>query len=97
MKRSDGDGIDAGALRDTVERALASLAEERKVKQQLTGAKTGIDRAYEIVEAMAAAVRSHLNEIDALVRTACADGEEAEPRHTEPEDPEPPPADQLAL
>jgi hypothetical protein len=99
MKRSDGDGIDAGALRDTLERALASLAEERKVKQQLTGAKTGIDRAYEIVEAMAAAVRAHLNEVDALVRAGCADGEEAEPRHTEPEDTEPPPAgsDQLAL
>ena len=45
MKRSDADGIDAGAVRDTVERALAALAEERKIKNQLTGAKTGIDKA----------------------------------------------------
>jgi hypothetical protein len=68
MKRSDADGIDAGALRDTVERALAALAEERKVKQQLTGAKTGIDKAYELVESMAARVRTQLQEIDTLVR-----------------------------
>jgi hypothetical protein len=70
MKRSDADGIDAGALRDTVERALAALAEERKVKQQLTGAKTGIDKAYDLVEAMAGRVRGHLQEIDTLVRPA---------------------------
>ena len=47
MKRSDGDGLDAGALRDAIERALAALAEERKVKVQLTGAKTSIDKAYD--------------------------------------------------
>jgi hypothetical protein len=70
MKRSDADGIDAGALRSTVERALAALADERRVKNQLTGAKTGIDRAYELVEAMAGRVRGHLQEIDALVRPA---------------------------
>jgi hypothetical protein len=70
MKRSDADGIDAGALRSTVERALAALADERRVKNQLTGAKTGIDRAYELVEAMAGRVRGHLAEIDALVRPA---------------------------
>ena len=58
MKRSDADGIDSGALRDTVERALGALAEERKVKHQLTGAKTSIDKAYEMVEAMAGRVRA---------------------------------------
>ncbi|MGZ5338746.1 MAG: hypothetical protein ACXWEE_03970 [Thermoleophilaceae bacterium] len=73
MKRSDADGIDSGALRDTVERALGALAEERKVKHQLTGAKTSIDKAYEMVEAMAGRVRAHLQEIDILVRP----GEEA--------------------
>jgi len=70
MKRSDADGIDAGALRDTVERALAALAEERKVKQQLTGAKSSIDKAYDLVESMAGRVRGHLQEIDMLVRPA---------------------------
>jgi hypothetical protein len=73
MKSSDADGIDAGALHDTVERALGALAEERKVKQQLTGAKTSIDKAYEIVEAMAARVRCHLDELDAVLRTANGD------------------------
>jgi len=68
MKRADADGIDAGALRATVERALGALADERRIKAQLTGAKTGIDRAYELVEAMAARVRVHLDEIDSLVR-----------------------------
>ena len=56
------------------ERALAALAEERKVKQQLTGAKTSIDKAYEHVDAMTARVRALLQEIDALVRP---DGEDA--------------------
>jgi hypothetical protein len=73
MKRADGDGIDAGAVRDTVERALAALSEERKIKQQLTGAKTGIDKAYGLVEAMGGRVRGLLAEIDTLVRP---DGEE---------------------
>jgi hypothetical protein len=68
MKRSDAEGIDAGALRDTVERALAALAEERKVKNHLTGAKTNIDKAYELVELLAGRVRGHLQEIDVLVR-----------------------------
>ena len=85
MKRADGDGVDAGAVRDTVERALAALTEERRVKLHLTGAKTGIDRAYELVEAMAGRVRELLDEIDALVR----------PDDEEP--PAPPREDQLEL
>jgi hypothetical protein len=85
MKRSDADGIDAGAVSDTVERALAALSEERKVKMQLTGAKTGIDKAYDLVEAMAGRVRGHLQEIDTLVRPP-----DAEPKA-------PPPDDQLEL
>jgi len=68
MKRADGDGIDAGALRDTIERALGALAEERKIKQQLTGAKTGIQNAYDLVASMGDRVRAHLEEIDLLVR-----------------------------
>ena len=70
MKRSGADAIDAGAVGDVAERALAALAEERKVKQQLTGAKTSIDKAYEHVDAMTGRVRGLLHEIDALVRPA---------------------------
>src|ERR671923_453652 len=88
MKRDDGDGIDSGAVRDTVERALAALSEERKVKQQLTGAKTGIDKAYDLVETMTARVRALLGEIDLLVRPcederaapAAAEGQADTPR-----------------
>jgi hypothetical protein len=70
MKRSDADGIDTGAVHDAAERALAALAEERKVKQQLTAAKTNIDKAYEGVDGMSARVRALVEEIDALVRPA---------------------------
>ena len=73
MKRSDADGIDASAVRDTAERALAALTEERRIKNQLTGAKTGIDKAYGMVEEMSARVRVLLGEIDALVRPAGAE------------------------
>jgi hypothetical protein len=73
MKRTDVDGIDAGAVRGSVERALQAMDEVRRVKGQLTGAKTSIDNAYEIVETMSARVRSHLDEIDTLARAGdCA-------------------------
>ncbi len=52
------------------ERALAALNDERKIKNQLTGAKTGIDKAYGLVDEMSARVRALLREIDALVRPA---------------------------
>jgi hypothetical protein len=70
MKRSDVDGIDTGAVHDVAERALAALTEERRIKVQLTGAKTGIDNAYRLVEEMSGRVRALLQEIEALVRPA---------------------------
>src|SRR5215218_6217221 len=76
MKRSDADGIDAEAVRATGERALAALSDERKIKNQLTGAKTGIDKAYVLVEEMSARVRALLQEIDALVRPEGAEAPE---------------------
>jgi hypothetical protein len=85
MKRADADGVDAGAVRDTAERALAALTEERRIKTHLTGAKTRIAKAYALVEEMAGRVRGLLQEIDSLVRPA---GEAA---------PAPPDDDQLEL
>jgi hypothetical protein len=67
MARSGGDGLDAGAVRDTVERAVTAMEDVRKVKSQLTGAKTSIDNAYDVLEAMAERVRGHLAEVDALL------------------------------
>ena len=74
MVRGGEDAIDAGAVRDTVERAVGAMEDVRRVKQQLTGARTSIDKAEKIVEDMAARVRTHLAEIDALL--APASGEE---------------------
>ncbi|MEA2407673.1 MAG: hypothetical protein QOE69_1792 [Thermoleophilaceae bacterium] len=73
MKRSGSEGIDGAAVSAAAERALAALEEERKVKQQLTGAKTSIDNAYGLVAEMSARVRGLMQEIDALVRPAADD------------------------
>ncbi len=54
-------------MHDLVERALAAMEDVRKVKNQLTGARTNIDRAYDIVEDLANRVRAHLADVDALV------------------------------
>ena len=37
MARGDGEGVDAAAVTDTVERALAALDDVRRIRQQLTG------------------------------------------------------------
>ena len=73
MARGGGDGIDGAAVTDAAERAIAELEEVRRIRQQLTGAKTQIDKASEIVGAMSDRVREHLHEIAALARA----GEEA--------------------
>lgn len=59
--------VDCAAVRETCERAVAAMEDVRRIKQQLTGARTQIDKAGEIVEAMAARVRAHIAEIDALI------------------------------
>jgi enamine deaminase RidA (YjgF/YER057c/UK114 family) len=73
MSRGEADGVDAGAIRETVERALGCLGKEQKIKQQLTGATTSIKNAYGLVEGLAAQVRTHLAQIDALLDAASAD------------------------
>jgi hypothetical protein len=70
MARGDSDGVDGTAVADMVERAVGALEEVRRVRQQLTGAKTQIDKASEIVGAMSDRVRGHLEEIAELVRAA---------------------------
>jgi len=77
MARGGGDGVDGAAVADTAERALAALEDVRRIRQQLTGAKTQIDKASEIVGAMSERVRGHLDEIQELVRAASAGAEDA--------------------
>ncbi|HEY5197165.1 MAG TPA: hypothetical protein VIJ51_09085 [Solirubrobacteraceae bacterium] len=59
--------VDFAAVKETCERAVAAMEEVRRIKQQLTGARTQIDKAGEIVEAMASRVRAHIAEIDGLI------------------------------
>jgi len=77
MARSDGeDAIDAGAVRDQVERALQSMEDVRRVKSQLAGATTSIDTARTILEDMAGRVREHLREIEGLLAAAAPPAED---------------------
>jgi hypothetical protein len=67
MAKANGDGLDAGALRTEVERALAAMDDVRRIKSQLTAAAGGIDSARKILDDMAERVRGHLVQVDALV------------------------------
>jgi hypothetical protein len=67
MAQAGGDGLDAGALRSEVERALAAMDDVRRIKSQLTGATNGIESARRILDEMAERVRSHLEQVDRLV------------------------------
>jgi hypothetical protein len=78
MAKADGDGLDAGALRTEVERALAAMDDVRRIKSQLTAAAGGIDSARKILDDMAERVRGHLVQVDALV--AAGAGDEAPPQ-----------------
>ena len=67
MARGGDEAIDAAAIADAVERAVGAMEEVRSIKQKLTGARTSIDSADELLETMATTVRAHLARIDALL------------------------------
>jgi hypothetical protein len=73
MSTAEGDGLDGGALRTEVERALASMDDVRRIKSQLTAASGGIDSARKILDEMADRVRGHLAHIDELVVAGTGD------------------------
>ncbi len=73
MAEADGEGLDAGALRTEVERALAAMDDVRRIKTQLTAAAGGIDSARRILDEMADRVRAHLEHVDALVVAGTGD------------------------
>jgi hypothetical protein len=70
MARGDAAGVDPAAVRTEVERALGAMEDVRRVKSQLTQATTSIGEAQRIVDALAATVRGHLGQIEALLRPA---------------------------
>jgi len=80
MAKSEGDELDAGALRTEVERALAAMDDVRRIKTQLTAATGGIDAARRILDEMAERVRGHLEQVDALV--VAGTGDETPPQRT---------------
>jgi hypothetical protein len=67
MARGEADGIDPAAIRETIERALGAMGDVLRIKQQLTGAKTSIDKGSEILDAMATAVRAQLTQVELLL------------------------------
>ncbi len=73
MAKAGGDGLDAGALRAEVERALAAMDDVRRIKSQLTAAAGGIESARKILDDMAERVRAHLGQVDALVVAGTGD------------------------
>jgi hypothetical protein len=73
MSEADGEGVDGGALRAEVERALASMDDVRRIKSQLTAASGGIESARRILDEMADRVRAHLAHIDELVVAGTGD------------------------
>ena len=76
MVRNDASGLDVAALRAEVERASMAMEDVRRIKSQLTSATSGIEQARSILEAMAAGVRGHLEQLDALLTPAVEDGTE---------------------
>ena len=70
MARGEADGIDPAAIREAVERALGAMGDVLRIKQQLTGAKTSIDKGSEILDAMATAVRAQLTQVELLLAAA---------------------------
>ncbi|HEV2999769.1 MAG TPA: hypothetical protein VGW75_03430 [Solirubrobacteraceae bacterium] len=77
MARSSASGIDAAAIATEAERALGAVEDVRRVKSQLTQAKSSIDQAQAIVGALADSVRAHLGQIEALLREGEGEDDEA--------------------
>jgi hypothetical protein len=91
MARGEAEGIDASAIREAIERASGAMGDVLRIKQQMTGAKTSIDRSTEILDAMAAAVRAQLMHVELLLAAAGEDsgGADGFPSEAAPEEPAP--------
>jgi hypothetical protein len=67
MNRSEADGIDANAVRYSVERALNAMESVQSIKSQLTGTQNTIGKVKDAIDNMADHVRDHLKTVDRLV------------------------------
>ena len=77
MSRGEDEGLDPDAIRAEIERAEGAMQDVRRIKSQLTNARTGIDNAQEILDAMAGIVRGHLAQIGTLLAAAEPDADDA--------------------
>jgi hypothetical protein len=102
MARGESGGVDVAAVREAVERATNAMGEVQRIKAQLTGATTSIEKARELVDAMAAQVRGQLAQVEALLEAAQeatedAEGDPAAPRGPVAGEPPPPGAARAAV
>src|SRR4051794_28946831 len=72
MARADTDDLDAAALREAVDGALATMDGVKAIKSSLTAATTKIGDAQGSIEALATRVREQLREIAAALDAALA-------------------------
>jgi len=88
MARGEAEGIDASAIREAIEKATGAMGDVLRVKQQLTGAKTSIDKGADILEALATAVRAQLQQVELLLAAAGEEsgGGEGSPPEAAPEE-----------
>ena len=70
MARGESEGVDTAAVGEAVDRATGAMGEVQRVKGQLTGAKTSIENAWKILDAMAVQVRAQLTQIESLLEAA---------------------------
>jgi hypothetical protein len=84
MSRAEADGIDANAVRDSVERALNAMEMVQRIKSQLTGAQNQIGRVKDTIDDMAESVRDHLRNIDRLVLDGDPDAADTPPAERPP-------------
>ena len=69
-REESGEQLDGAAIGQQAEKALQSLKDARKVRANLTAARTGIDAAGDALDGIEKAVRGHLDEIRALLAAA---------------------------
>jgi hypothetical protein len=84
MARGEAEGIDASAIREAIEKATGAMGDVLRVKQQLTGAKTSIDKGADILEALATAVRAQLQQVELLLAAAGEELDGAPPAEVPP-------------
>ena len=70
MARGEADGIDPSAIREAIGSRTGAMGDVLRVKQQLTGAKTSIEKGAAILDAMATAVRAQLQHVELLLAAA---------------------------